>query len=61
MLYAAHIAKSADTKEALYVEATKLFPSDPRGFNNAGVMEFAKGNYARAEEYFNKANQLTTL
>jgi len=58
LLYAAHLATSTSDKEKIYTKATELFPSDPRGFNNLGVLEYSKGNIAKAEPFFNKANQL---
>jgi Flp pilus assembly protein TadD len=58
LLYAAHLASSVTNKETIYKKATELFPSDPRGFNNLGVIEFSRGNIAQAETFFNKANQV---
>ncbi|MDR0798954.1 MAG: hypothetical protein LBN18_04250 [Dysgonamonadaceae bacterium] len=58
LLYAATLAKTDAQKASIYETATKLFPNDPRGFNNLGVIEYAKGNIAQAETLFNKANQL---
>jgi Flp pilus assembly protein TadD len=59
LLYAAHLASSTQEKENFYRLATELFPEDPRGFNNQGVIEYMKGNPATAESFFNKANQLS--
>ncbi len=58
LLFAAHLASLATEKETIYKKVTELFPSDPRGFNNLGVIEYSKGNIAQAETFFNKANQL---
>ncbi|GHT87904.1 hypothetical protein FACS189474_1960 [Bacteroidia bacterium] len=58
LLYAASLASTAQTKEGIYKKVTELFPRDARGFNNLGVIEYAKGNIAGAETLFNKANQL---
>jgi hypothetical protein len=58
LLYAAHLATTAQEKSAIYKKVTELFPSDPRGFNNLGVTEYTKGNISSAESLFKKANQL---
>jgi Flp pilus assembly protein TadD len=58
LLYAAHLATTTQVKESIYKKVTELFPKDPRGFNNLGVIEYTKGNIADAETFFNKANQL---
>ena len=59
LLYAAYLANTTQEKEAIYTKATELFPSDPRGFNNLGVIEFTKGNIQPSETLFNKAYQLS--
>ncbi|GHT77997.1 hypothetical protein AGMMS50262_20190 [Bacteroidia bacterium] len=58
LLYAAHLASTLQAKEAIYKKVTELYPSDARGFNNLGVIEYTKGNLSAAETLFNKANQL---
>jgi Tfp pilus assembly protein PilF len=58
LLYAAHLASQIQAKNNIYKKVTELFPSDPRGFNNLGVIEYIKGNISEAESLFNKANQL---
>jgi hypothetical protein len=58
MLYAAHLASQIQAKNNIYKKVTELFPNDPRGFNNLGVIEYIKGNISEAESLFNKANQL---
>jgi Flp pilus assembly protein TadD len=59
LLYSATLAASAQAKETIYKKATEIFPKDPRGYNNLGAIEYAKGNIAGAETLFNKANQLS--
>ena len=59
LLYAAYLASTTQEKEAIYKKVTELFPSDPRGFNNLGVIEFAKGNIQSSETLFNKAYELS--
>ncbi|MDR2806356.1 MAG: hypothetical protein LBB85_12120 [Dysgonamonadaceae bacterium] len=58
LLYAASLASAASVKETIYKKATELFPTDARGFNNLGVIEYVKGNLSQAETLFSKANQL---
>ncbi|MDR0682712.1 MAG: hypothetical protein LBG15_12840 [Dysgonamonadaceae bacterium] len=58
LLYAAYLASETQIKENIYKKVAELFPSDPRGFNNLGVIEYIKGNISEAESLFNKANQL---
>ncbi|MDR2682768.1 MAG: hypothetical protein LBB64_02735 [Dysgonamonadaceae bacterium] len=58
LLYAGALASTTPAKESIYKKATELYPSDARGFNNLGVIEYTKGNVSQAETLFNKANQL---
>jgi Flp pilus assembly protein TadD len=58
LLYAGSLATATSDKEAIYKKVTEYFPSDARGFNNLGAVEFVKGNLAQAESLFAKANQL---
>ena len=60
LLYAAALAKTNDQKEAIYKKVTTIYPADARGFNNAGVMEFQKGQIANAEALFKKALQISS-
>lgn len=61
LLYAAAIAKTDAQKEKIYTDVMKTYPNEARGYNNAGVLEYAKGNYAKAEELFAKANKINNL
>lgn len=58
LLYAGTLASSVNEKENIYKKVTEIFPKDPRGFNNLGVMEYGKGNTSAAEALFNRANQV---
>jgi Tfp pilus assembly protein PilF len=58
LLYAAYLASETQVKGNIYKKVTELFSSDPRGFNNLGVIEYIKGNISKAESLFNKASQL---
>jgi protein O-mannosyl-transferase len=43
------------TAESLWYDVTIKSPRNPRGLMNYGLTQMAKGNYQRAEEYFEKA------
>jgi len=58
LLYAASLTSSLSEKGTIYKKTTELFPKDARGFNNLGVVEYAKGNFAQAQTLFDKANQM---
>ncbi|MDR3061589.1 MAG: hypothetical protein LBU57_05690 [Dysgonamonadaceae bacterium] len=60
LLYAATLVKTADQKATIYKKASELYANDFRAFNNLGVMEYAKGQVANAEQLFNKAAQLSS-
>lgn len=55
LLYAATLTNDAAEKEAIYTTTTKRFPNDYRAYNNLGELEYAKGNYDKAESYYKKA------
>ncbi len=55
LLYGATLTDDLNRQEAFYKEAVKNYPGDYRAYNNLGVVEFKKGNYAKAEEQFEKA------
>ena len=58
LLYAATLETAIDAKELIYQRVTELYPTDFRGFNNVGVMEYMKGNFDVAAEFFNYAAYL---
>ena len=55
LLYAATLTDDQARQEAIYKEAVKRFPEDYRAYNNLGTIEYAKGNYDKAESYLSKA------
>ena len=58
LLYAATLTANANEKEAIYTEATSLFPNDFRGFNNLGKLAYKAGNLTKAESFFKKAHSV---
>ena len=58
LLYAATLTNDAAEKEDIYTTTTKRFANDYRAYNNLGELEYAKGNYDKAETYFKKAASL---
>ena len=55
LLYAATLVDSAAEKEAIYKTTTDRFPADYRAYNNLGMMAYANGDLATAENYFKQA------
>ena len=58
LLYAASLAKTNAAKESIYQKVTKLYPSDSRGFNNLGVLDYQDGKITDAASNFDKALSL---
>ena len=58
ILYAATLTDDDAEKTRIYNEASKLYPSDYRTWNNVGMMAFRAGDLAKAEQMFNKANSV---
>ncbi|MDH6311448.1 tetratricopeptide (TPR) repeat protein [Parabacteroides sp. PFB2-10] len=58
ILYAATLTNNAAEKEAIYKKASELYANDYRTWNNIGMMRFAAGDLAQAEQMFNKANSV---
>ena len=58
ILYAATLTDDDAEKTRIYNEASKLYPSDYRTWNNVGMMAFRAGDLAKAEQMFNKANSI---
>lgn len=48
-----------DTHEKLWYDVTIKSPNNSRGLMNYGLSQMAKGNYAVAEDYFNRALRLS--
>lgn len=59
LLYAATLFDNDADKLAIYETAMKQFPSDWRGFNDAGMILFEMGKVAQAKTNFDKANTLS--
>jgi Flp pilus assembly protein TadD len=58
LLYAATLTENDAEKEAIYTKATNIYPGDYRTWNNVGMQRFRAGDFAKAEELFNKANSV---
>ncbi|MFP5157897.1 tetratricopeptide repeat protein [Phocaeicola plebeius] len=55
LLYAATLTKDNARKEAIYKKTVELYPNDFRAYNNLGMMAYANGDLATAENYFKQA------
>ena len=55
LLYAATLTSDPAKQEVIYIQATKQFPNDYRGYNNLGKLAYQAGNIDKAESYFKKA------
>ncbi len=58
LLYAATLFDNNGDKLAIYETAMKQFPSDWRGFNDAGMILFEMGKIEQAKVNFQKADQM---
>jgi len=58
LLYAATLVNDIDAKEIIYHSATELYPNDFRGFNNVGAMQYLRGRFDIAADFFNYAAYL---
>ncbi len=58
LLYASTLTSDESVKEAVYQYVTANFTNDYRGWNNIGTMYFKQGDYAKAEQAFNRAAQV---
>lgn len=58
MLYVATLTDDNTRKMAIYKEATRVFPTDYRGYNNLGMAQYQAGDYQAARASFQKALQL---
>ncbi len=59
LLYAATLTKDLNKKLAIYNSAMKIYPSDWRGFNNAGLVLVKQQKHADAKSLFEKAEKLS--
>lgn len=58
LLYSATLFNTADEKLAVYKQAQKQFANDWRGYNDAGIIYFEKGQINEAAAEFNKAKAI---
>lgn len=58
LLYASTLSDDESVKESIYQYVTANFTNDYRGWNNIGTMYFKQGDYAKAEQAFNRASQV---
>lgn len=59
LLYASTLTDDESVKENIYQYVTANFTNDYRGWNNIGTMYFKQGDYAKAEQAFNRAAQVS--
>lgn len=55
MLYSATLTNKVNEQEARYKKTTEVYPNDCRAYNNLATIEYARGNYAAAKKYAEKA------
>lgn len=55
LLYAATLTNDAAEQEAIYTQASRLFPNDYRAFNNLGKLAYEAGDLNKAEGLFKQA------
>lgn len=60
LLYAATLTEDLNTKLKIYDAATKIYPQDWKGYNNAGYVCLKLGKINEAASYYEKANSLST-
>lgn len=58
ILFTATLTTDLNEKLRLYNEASRMFPTDYRSFNNAGVVLYTQGKMDEAKAKFEKANSL---
>jgi tetratricopeptide (TPR) repeat protein len=58
LLYAATLVSSLDEKASIYLKVTQLFPTDLRGYNNLGVINYQQNNFDDASRMFAKALEI---
>lgn len=58
ILFTATLTNDLNEKLRLYNEASRLYPSDYRSFNNAGAVLYTQGKLDEAKAKFEKANSL---
>ena len=58
ILYAATLTDNDTEKETIYTKASGTYPNDYRPWNNIGMQRYRAGDFAKAEEMFNKSNSV---
>ena len=58
LLFAATLVNSADEKLAVYEKAMELYSTDYRAYNNAGLIQYEKGNIKEAARLYGKALEI---
>lgn len=58
LLFAATLTNNLSEKAAIYQKVTELYPSDVRGFNNLGAVQFQQGDVANASRNLAKALEI---
>lgn len=55
LLYAATLTNDNNRKKAIYLDVTRLYPNDYRGYNNLGMTQYINKDYEAALASFNQA------
>ena len=55
LLYAATLSEDANEQKKIYTQATQLYPSDYRAFNNLATLAYQDGDMTAAEKYLSEA------
>ena len=55
LLYSAALTNNAAEKEDIFRTTTRLYPNDPRAFNNLSSLAYQRGNMSAAQDYAQKA------
>ncbi len=58
LLYAATLYDNLESQKDIYQKSIQYFPSDVRGYNNLGVVEYELGNVTAADRNFSKALEI---
>ena len=62
LLYAGTLyGNDANSAENAYKLAAQLYPNDARAYNDVAMIEYAKGNYAEAKNWLEKAAKVSNL
>jgi Flp pilus assembly protein TadD len=58
LLFAATLTTDLTEKASIFQKVTEIYPSDVRGFNNLGGVNYQQGNIDAASRYFGKALEI---